>query len=1224
MAVCLLAPQPATATGEIEDGKLLIDGQWTFLKTGCPLANFAVEDLKGTVDVLKTKGYNNVKINLYWDHFDTNCDGQLDNSLDKLNSLINHIADIGIYCDLSFETYNVGGGGVAPAFFDAHPGAQAVNSDGELAFDGEYGTGKKIPSIFHPAYLDASRTFIKNVLEGVDTSKILYFETTVEPQYIGNQELDFSPAAKTAWEQFCAQEGIASCPWPPANHPRWQEFRAKALAAWIMDDAAAIREVAGPDALIAVDYLETGGGEMENRNGDSLIFLGQLQGVDILQCNWHWLPGSNDPFNLTYDRANSLQGEKGWAVTEHMTINGNDFMAADIGSVLQHTLDKGNKFGWEIVTTRNQTSNAFSVYNDDWSPKQTVAELDNNQAYWISKAYGGTGEGWDAAFMGQSYPHFMEPGEVIAVHLQYKNIGGMAWDPELTRLGTTEPQDGESPFYDPDTWLGPNRAAAVDAPAPPGQIGTFSFTLRAPEVTEPTEFIQHWGLVQEGVTWFGPPQDQVWFKVLVSAECPDNNCGACGPDVEGLGEPCGDCGKFVCSNSGLDKSCDDPGFNQCGVCGPDLPDTGASCTDRNGETGQWVCAGDGWTLECQAGPIVEEGFPDIVTADSTKFQDAEVEEQEEETAQGELLPGNDGTSGDSKPEAGDELSTSGGSGSGGGCSSGRLPARPDFIILLLALMLLLPLVMRRAYLLPLLLLAAAACGGKGSGSAEDLAAAKDLTVEVTVDVEQDLPSVELVPETVLQDSAADLVEVPEPFTRPEKGEPLSDAEVAEMTEKYIELLQGTRYFEVTAERLHGWPESDPQGRYWYGTWWSGVKVQKEDGKVTYLHGSDGADNNGMRTGPLLSGACFAQNIWGNKVPLVQEMVRGFNSWAMAMERDSMPEQEVLLARAHYPESVTSVEGGIEYYIDYSLNRPGEDGFEKWDDPPSYYVHNPDNPHWGDIWVKNKRSKDDVGHMLLALAFLPSCTTQPDQGMAADLEYLEQAYGEWCRRVEADDWHIATVDKEWKEFFPEGDLAVFVDVPNIDMECKGMLAVRLFGHGDPGSLECGNGVGYFGEEWGLKNAFHQIQRSFHEAAAALAFGRGYHELGNEMVSGLAWRLDKIFDAHEAGTPPENPGNEDLAELVVMAASVGVPLTWREVRFLHDRISDAHASYLAEGNMPTYHVFDADTPDGVYPFNPGGSGFFWRYLAAPLGLCGSPYRNPTSKPALNCEQIKGAGL
>ena len=175
-AACLLAWPQAVAAGEIQDGKLLIDGQWTFLKTGCPLANFATEDLKGTVDVLKTKGYNNIKINLYWDHFDTNCDGELDKSLNKLNELINHLADIGIYCDLSFETYNVGGGGVSPAFFDAHPDAQAVNSDGQLAFDGEYGTGKKIPSIFHPAYLDASRTFMKNVLQGVDTSKILYYE----------------------------------------------------------------------------------------------------------------------------------------------------------------------------------------------------------------------------------------------------------------------------------------------------------------------------------------------------------------------------------------------------------------------------------------------------------------------------------------------------------------------------------------------------------------------------------------------------------------------------------------------------------------------------------------------------------------------------------------------------------------------------------------------------------------------------------------------------------------------------------------------------------------------------------------------------------------------------------------------------------------------------------------------------------------------------------------
>jgi hypothetical protein len=517
-----LLPSPTgAATGTIQNGKLLVDGQWLFLKTACPLANFAAEDLKGTVDVLVSKGYNNMKINLYWDHFDPDGDGQPNASLGKLNELIGHIHAKGIHASLSFETYNVGGGGVPVAFFDAHPDAQAKNSTGAPAFDGEYGTGKKVPSIFHPAYLQASRAFMKNVAAGIDTSKILYWETTVEPQYIGDQELDYSDAGKAAWQAFCAQEGIGNCPWPPGGHPRWHEFRAKALAEWIMGDAAAIREVAGGGALIAVDYLETGGGEMKNRNGDSMTFLGHLQGVNILQCNWHWKPGTNQPFDLAYQRANALKGQKGWAITEHMTINGADFMQANIASVLQHTLDGGNAFGWEIVNARNNSNDSFTVYNSDWSPKQTVAELDDNHGYWVSKGYGNSGQGYDGFWVGQDYPQTMESGEVAQVQLRYRNSGAVAWDTTFTRIGTTEPQDMASPFYDPADWLGSDRPTAVDGPTLPGQTGKFSFTLRAPEVDQPTEIIQHWGLVQDGVTWFGPTPDNVWFKVLVLPKEPE-------------------------------------------------------------------------------------------------------------------------------------------------------------------------------------------------------------------------------------------------------------------------------------------------------------------------------------------------------------------------------------------------------------------------------------------------------------------------------------------------------------------------------------------------------------------------------------------------------------------------------------------------------------------------------------------------------------------------------
>jgi len=102
---------PAWGAKTVVGGKLMVDGRHVFLKTACPLADFAQNDLRSTVDVLLGKGYNNIKINLYWDHFDKNGDGQLDVSLTTLNQLIGHIVAKGAFASLSFETYNVGGGG---------------------------------------------------------------------------------------------------------------------------------------------------------------------------------------------------------------------------------------------------------------------------------------------------------------------------------------------------------------------------------------------------------------------------------------------------------------------------------------------------------------------------------------------------------------------------------------------------------------------------------------------------------------------------------------------------------------------------------------------------------------------------------------------------------------------------------------------------------------------------------------------------------------------------------------------------------------------------------------------------------------------------------------------------------------------------------------------------------------------------------------------------------
>ncbi len=526
LATLLLLSSPAGAA-TLSGGKLYVDGHRVFLKTAVPLANFASEDLRSTVDTLLAKGYNNFKINLYWHHFDTDGDGILDQPLTTLNQLIAHIESKQALWALSFETYNVGGGGVPPPFFATNPDAQAVNSSGKKAVDSEYGTGKPVPSIFHPAYLKASRDFIKNVIGGLNSKDALYFETTVEPQYIGNQALDYSAAAQAAYSSYCSQHSLPFS-WPPAEtDAQWNAFRAEALAAWIEGDIQAIRAVAGAGALVAVDYLETGGAEMQHRNGGSAAFLAALDGVDILQCNWHWQPGTNKPFDKAYSMAQAAG--KGWALTEHMTLNGSDFTAADIPSVLQHTLTMGNQLGWEVVNTRNSSTDAFTVYNSDWSPKATVAPLDSNHAYWMSMGLGGGGATYAAAYVAQQYPAQMESGKQYTVWVDLQNIGTATWD-QKTRLATTVPQDRASPFYTQGSWLGPNRPAAAAA-TPTGQVARFQFVMTAPPVTSATTYKEHFGLVQDGVQWFTtPPPSQIWFSITVYPEGqgPDGGAAADG------------------------------------------------------------------------------------------------------------------------------------------------------------------------------------------------------------------------------------------------------------------------------------------------------------------------------------------------------------------------------------------------------------------------------------------------------------------------------------------------------------------------------------------------------------------------------------------------------------------------------------------------------------------------------------------------------------------------
>lgn len=124
----------------------------------------------------------------------------------------------------------------------------------------------------------------------------------------------------------------------------------------------------------------------------------------------------------------------------------------------------------------------------------------------------------DARLVAGSTPPEIPPGSRAVVWVELENTGTTTWMPATTRLGTTGPRDRASAWHDPENWISPSRPTGVDQPTAPGEVGRFSFVVRAPEVRERTVLTETFGLVEEGVTWFGP--EEVRLELVVSPDVP--------------------------------------------------------------------------------------------------------------------------------------------------------------------------------------------------------------------------------------------------------------------------------------------------------------------------------------------------------------------------------------------------------------------------------------------------------------------------------------------------------------------------------------------------------------------------------------------------------------------------------------------------------------------------------------------------------------------------------
>ena len=386
----------------IHDGKFYLDGKWTYIKTAKPLVNYGTKDgcerVKNALETLRGKYYNAIALNCYWHHFDTDGDGNIDVSLDPLRDLIETIYKMGMYPCLSVETYSVGGGTIPEGFWTRYPDAYAVDDKGQKVSDTEYGFGTKVISIFHEGYRETVHKYIKNLVSGLPHEKILYYETTVEPQYMGSINLCYSDNARKEYNKWRAANGITDAasempetfPIPNAFvvNETWNKFRAWFLAKWVNEDAEAYRSVAGKNAYIATDYLDATESTMRARCGNPEEFLRNLSGPNIIQVNWHWHLTEGKPNQKAYDRVYKIKNEtkRDWVVTEHMTFNGQDFAsnpATTLDKILENTIAQSTRFGWEFTNTLNNTNDDFCCYFDGWSPKAVIKSVDNYWGWWM-------------------------------------------------------------------------------------------------------------------------------------------------------------------------------------------------------------------------------------------------------------------------------------------------------------------------------------------------------------------------------------------------------------------------------------------------------------------------------------------------------------------------------------------------------------------------------------------------------------------------------------------------------------------------------------------------------------------------------------------------------------------------------------------------------------------------------------------------------------------------
>lgn len=482
-------------------------------------------------------------------------------------------------------------------------------------------------------------------------------------------------------------------------------------------------------------------------------------------------------------------------------------------------------------------------------------------------------------------------------------------------------------------------------------------------------------------------------------------------------------------------------------------------------------------------------------------------------------------------------------------------------------------------------------------------------------------------------STGDDTLLPFRLERDAEGLALTPVEVTQTTEAVLALWKGTGYFQWILDTGHGMATGNEWGYPDYKLWWQDTTAVKVGDTVTFRH-VDGGDNNLMRHARVLLYALAGHMATGDArlKEISLQYLRGIQAMYTAMVwANEDPPIDTIMSRAIYNHSHPyTVSGGRKAVVDYEPSKVEE--IERHHD----IVHNPGNPTFGDIWVRSKRSKDDLPFLYRLVPVLTRVQQKdPDPEVVAEAAKTLGYIRGFCRDVVDHEYRIRTKGPDGVPYEPfydgvPDDFASYTTFDWLDpnAECNAKLASALIATGEPLGNDCLDGYGGLYEEAALATHYwgSPIIYYFHIAALAEALAEGQNDAARSLAAGLERRAD-VYLNDQATRKTVSTWDGDAATFLITAASYGFPLTAREARLVSGELQRASVHYRG---YALWNLWAGSVPDGEYDYIPGdrvssevvdgqGAVFQPAEIAAVLEYCESPYKDPSSSPFVDCTAL-----